>query len=47
MTTNCVTRSPDLTVVDTAKNTVLLIDIACQCESNKGAKSEEKNSKYQ
>ena len=45
MRTNCIARKPDLTLEDTAKKTILLIDMACLNESNKEAKREKKDEK--
>ena len=47
MRTKCIARRPDLTLEDTAKKRILLIDMACPNESNKEAKREEKMRKYQ
>ena len=47
MRTSCIARRPDLTLEDTAKKTILLIDMACPNESSKEAKREEKMRKYQ
>ena len=47
MRTKCIARRPDLTLEDTAKKTILLIDMACPNELTKEAKREEKMRKYQ
>ena len=47
MRTNCIATRPDLTLEDTAKKTILLIDMVCSNESNKEAKREGKIRKYQ
>ena len=47
MRTNYLARRPDLTLEDTAKKMILLIDMAYPSESNKDLKREEKISKYQ
>ena len=46
MTTDCVARRPDLTMEDTSKKTIQLIDVACSNESNKIAKRDKKIRKY-
>ena len=47
MRTKCIARTPDLALEDTAKKTILLIDMVCPNESNKEAKREAKMRKYQ
>ena len=47
MRTNCTARRPDLTLEDTEKRTITLVDMACPNEANKDAKREEKTRKYQ
>ena len=42
MRTNCIAKRPDLTLEDTGKKTILLIDMACPNESNKEAKREKR-----
>ena len=46
MRMDCIARRPDLTLEDTSKKTVLLIDMACPNEYNKIAKRDEKIAKY-
>ena len=46
MRTNCNARRPNLTLEDTAKKTILLIDMACPNELHKEAKREKKMRKY-
>ena len=46
MRTNCIARTPDLSLEDTSKKTILLIDMACPNENNKIAKQIEKIGKY-
>ena len=46
MRTDCIARRPDLTLEDTSKKTILLIDMACPNEYNKIAKRDEKIAKY-
>ena len=43
---DCIARRPDLTLEDTSKKMVLLIDMACPNEYNKIAKRDEKIGKY-
>ena len=47
MRTKCIARGPDLTLEDTAKKTILLIDMVCPNDSDKEAKREENMRKYQ
>ena len=47
MRTNYIARRPDLTLEDSVKKTILLIDMACPNEANKEVKREEKIRKYQ
>ena len=42
MRTDCIARRPDLTLEDTSKKTILIIDMACPNENNKIAKRDEK-----
>ena len=44
--TDCIARRPDLTVEDTSKKTILLIDMVCPNENNKIAKRDKKIRKY-
>ena len=46
MRTDGIARRPDLTLEDTSKKTILLIDMACPDEKNKIAKRDEKIGKY-
>ena len=46
MRTDCIARRPDLTLDDTSKKTILLIDMACPNENNKIAKQDAKIRKY-
>ena len=46
MRTGCIARQPDLTLEDTSKKMILLIDMACPNEYNKIAKQDEKIAKY-
>ena len=46
MRTDGIARRPDLTLEDTSKKTILLIDMACPNENNKIAKQVEKIGKY-
>ena len=46
MRTDGIASRPDLTLEDTSKKTILLIDIGCPNESNKIAKRNEKIGKY-
>ena len=46
MRMDCIARRPDLTVEDTTKKTILLIDMACPNEFNKIAKRDKKVAKY-
>ena len=46
MRTDCIARRPDLTLDDTSKKTILLIDMACPNENNKIAKQDGKIRKY-
>ena len=43
---DCITHRPDLTLEDTSKKTILLIDMACPNENNKLDKRDEKIGKY-
>ena len=43
---DCITQRPDLTLEDTSKKTILLIDMACPNENNKIDKRDEKIGKY-
>ena len=43
---DCITHRPDLTLEDTSKKTILLIDMACPNENNKIDKRDEKIGKY-
>ena len=47
MRTKCVARRPDLTLEDTSKKLIMLIDMACPNEANKETKRDEKIRKYQ
>ena len=47
MRTNCTARRPYLTLEDTVKRTITLVDMACPTEANKDVKREEKTRKYQ
>ena len=47
MRTNCTARRPDLTLEDTVKRTIKLVEMACPTEANKDVKREEKTQKYQ
>jgi hypothetical protein len=47
MRTSCTARRPDLTLEDSRKKEIMLIDMACPYESNKDGKREEKIRKYQ
>ena len=47
MRTSCTARRPDLTLEDTEKKMILLVDMACPNEKNKDEKREEKMRKYQ
>ena len=42
MRTDCIARRPDLTLEDTSKKTMLLIDMTCPNENNKIAQRDEK-----
>ena len=46
MRTDCIVRGPDLTLQDTSKKMILLIDMACPNEYNKIAKRDKKIAKY-
>ena len=46
MRTNCIGRRPDLTLEDTSKKTILLINMAYPNECNKIAKRDKKIAKY-
>ena len=46
MRRKCITLRPYLTLEDTSKKTILLIDMACPKEYNKVAKRDEKIGKY-
>ena len=46
MIMNCIARRPDITLEETSKKTILLIDMACPNEYNKVAKQHEKIEKY-
>ena len=46
MRTDCIARRPDLTLADTSKKTILLIDIAYPNEYNNIAKRDKKIAKY-
>ena len=46
MRTDCIARRPDLTLDDTSKKTILLIDMVCPNENNKIAKQDGKIRKY-
>ena len=45
--TNCTGRSPDLTLEDEEKKTILLVDMACPNEANRQVKQEVKIKKYE
>ena len=47
MRTSCTARRPDLTLEDTEKKMILLVDMAFPNETNKDEKREEKMRKYQ
>jgi len=47
MRNSCTARGPDLTLEDTEKKMILLVDMACPNEKNKDEKREEKMCKYQ
>ena len=47
MWNSCTARRPDLTLEDTEKKMILLVDMACPNEKNKDEKREEKMRKYQ
>ena len=47
MRNSCTARRPDLTLEDTEKKMILLVDMACSNEKNKDWKREEKMCKYQ
>ena len=47
MRTSCTARRPDLTLEDSEKKEITLIDMACPNEWNKNVKQEEKIRKYQ
>ena len=47
MRNSCTARRPDLTLEDTEKKMILLVDMACQNEKNKDEKIEEKVRKCQ
>ena len=47
MRNSCTARRPDLTLEDTEKKLILLVDMACPNEKNKDEKREEKIRKYQ
>ena len=47
MRNSCTARRLDLTLEDTEKKIILLVDMACPNEKNKDEKREEKMSKYQ
>ena len=47
MRTSCTARRPDLTLEDSRKKEIMLIDMECPYESNKYGKREEKIRKYQ
>ena len=42
MRTSCTARRPDLTLEDSRKKEIMLIDMACPYESNKDGKREDK-----
>ena len=46
MRTDCIACRPDLTMEDTSKKTMLVIDMVCPNEYNKIAKGDEKIGKY-
>ena len=46
MRTDGIARRPDLTLEDTSKKTILLIDMACLDENNKIVKRDQKIGKY-
>ena len=46
MRTDGIARRPDLTLYDTSKKTILLIDMACLNENNKIAEQDKKIGKY-
>ena len=46
MRKGCIARRPDLTLEDTSKITILLIDVACPNEYNKIVIGDEKIEKY-
>ena len=46
MRTDCIARRPDLTLEDTSKKTMLLIDMTCPNENNKIVQRDEKIGKY-
>ena len=45
MRMNCTARRPHLTLEDTVKRTITLVDMACPTEANKDVKQQEKTRK--
>ena len=46
MRTSCTARRPDLTLEDSRKKEIMLIDMACPYESNKDGKREESTNSF-